>query len=150
IHEVLFPDGLRFTQLPYKLQWAASDVRLTQLKRDELDLVIRELGGGPLLQALYRAHAAYGEALGITETSVREPTTSIRRAYEEVLDAMRAYVVTVVSTSRKGDPASQDQAERLLKPLSDWPTRRGRSMQAGEPLAMPSELTTTSAREPTG
>lgn len=82
-------------------------------------------GDGPFLGGLRRAHAAYGQALGITEVKgTLPPPPQIREAREAVLEDIRFYAAQIVGSVSRKDPASEETAERLLRPIAEWPTRR--------------------------
>lgn len=125
LQAVLFADGLRFTQLPYKKQWAEADARVQRLKQDGLDKVIEQLGGRALLQNLREAHAAYGEALGITRPlAAPSPTTELREPLQGLRDALRGYVLQLMSHADAEPETGEPLAERLLRPLREHTTAR--------------------------
>lgn len=123
--DVLFEDGLRFTQLPYKKEWAEADARLARLHRDGLDTVIESLGGRSILRNLRQAHDEYGRALGITQPSPEADPTSMREPLQAVRGALRSYVLQVTSHADSEDSeAAQALAERLLTPLRSFAPRK--------------------------
>jgi hypothetical protein len=89
IHDTLFPAGLKFTRLPYKLEWAEADARLSRITTDKLDTQIEQLGGKPILDQLRAAHQAYGEALGIT-AETQDNTVGLREPLKQFTAALRA------------------------------------------------------------
>jgi hypothetical protein len=113
--------------LPFREEWVASQSRIARIQADNLDRSIAQLGGATILDALERAHAEYGHALGITEGSGADPSPpiSLRELVSAFQTALRAYVVRVVATVEPDDEVSEQLAAYLLKPLVDW--RRGRS-----------------------
>src|SRR5262249_53134424 len=98
----LFPDGLKFVLLAYKLEWAESDARLLLIKEEKLDAQIGKLGGEEILKALHAAHKEYGEAIGITGAPA-EGLSTIRDALDDFIDALRTYVVRVSASVSKKD-----------------------------------------------
>lgn len=116
----LYPDGLRFTRLPTREEWAESEKRLTLIQRDHLAPRIVALGGAPFLDYLRTAHAAYGVALGITveKDVVTAPLLGDQR--RDVLGALRSYVLQVVAYGDRDEGDSKAIAERLLRPLAEW------------------------------
>lgn len=121
IAETFFPDGLKFTQLPYKLQWADSQVRIDALKERNLAGIFHELNGSAFVTALKSAHEAYGKALGITKTKPQPPEPpEVRKALDGFTEALRSYVVQVVAFADAGGPEAGETAKKLLAPLADW------------------------------
>jgi hypothetical protein len=119
LYASLFPKGLQFLTLDFKDEWTESQNRLDQITTRGLDLLIDELGGGPFLATIARAHRAYGDALHITgQGSTPEPDCLVRRSLAETHMALRDYVAQVAAMVRRTDPSSVDTAGRLLAPLS--------------------------------
>lgn len=138
---VLYPDGLRFTRLPAREEWAESDKRLTLMERDGLAPLIDALGGTPFLEHLRSAHSAYGVALGITAEKPVEPTAPLlgdqRR---DLLGALRSYVLQVVAYGDRDEGGSKALAEHLLRPLAEWQTQHpAGTAPAKDPAAAPAE-----------
>lgn len=125
ILDVLFADGLRFTQLPYKKEWAEADARLARLSRDGLDTIIEALGGRSILHNLRRAHDEYGRALGITGPSPEAELISLREPLDGVLSALRSYVLQAASYADAEDrPEATALLDRLLAPLRSFAGRK--------------------------
>jgi hypothetical protein len=124
VRSTMFPDGLKFTQLPYRLQWAASETRIDQLKTGGLAEVVRRLGGERFLKLLVREHARYGDVLAITHEQGDPDDATVRDHYDALQGALRDYVVAVVATAVAGDETAQEKVDRLLKPIADWPLRK--------------------------
>lgn len=121
--QALFPDGLKFTQLAYRLEWTEAQARLERLRSEGLDALIRGLGGGPILRFLYAAHAEYGESLGLTSPLVSQPALSgLREPREAAAAALRSYILRITTEREDGDAATQAQCEALLLPLRDLAT----------------------------
>lgn len=119
LYASLFPKGLQFLTLDYKDEWTESKNRLEHIAAHRLDDLIDELGGGPFLAQLARAHEAYGAALHITgDASTPEPDAVVRRTLGETHMALREYVAQVAATVRRNDRSTVELAARLLAPLS--------------------------------
>ncbi|MBX3221054.1 MAG: hypothetical protein KF795_11090 [Labilithrix sp.] len=119
LYTSLFPKGLQFLTLDFKDEWTESQNRLDQITTRGLDRLIDELGGGPFLHTLARAHRAYGDALHITGGGTTpEPDSMVRRALEATHMALRDYVAQVAAMVRRDDPALVNVAGHLLAPLS--------------------------------
>lgn len=117
----LFPKGLKFTQLPYKLEWSQVEARIVRIDARGLDTKIRQLGGAPFLTQLRKAHKEYGEALGITGVlAVEEPAAGVRDAYDNFLIALRNYVLKVAAHVEPDEPETGELAAILLAPLHAW------------------------------
>jgi hypothetical protein len=117
----LFPDGLKFVLMAYKLQWAESNTRLLLVKEHKLESELERLGALPLLKRLRDAHKEYGEALGITNVSKVEPATAtLRETLSEFCDALRHYIVRVAATVHRNDEKSAAFAQTLLAAVERW------------------------------
>jgi hypothetical protein len=117
----LFPDGLKFTLLPHKLEWAESDARLMRIRKARLDAAIRRLGGFAFLDALRTAHKEFGDALGVTAPPAPPaPSRNVRAALDDFGFALRAYVVKVTAHIDDDRPETKALARELLAPLEAW------------------------------
>lgn len=133
--ELVFPDGLKFTQLSYKLEWAESDVRLARLDQGENEAIVKRLGAEPLVENLRKAHVAYGEALDLTTARVKlKAQGKMREPLLRFSDALRSYAVVVAAHAADGDPEAQALAEALLAPVTTW---RSGGTRKGKPDAAP-------------
>jgi hypothetical protein len=141
----LFPEGLRFIQLAYKLQWSESNTRLTLIKERRLDADLEKLGATPIYKRLREAHKEYGEALNIT--SAAELTTvnnTVRQALDEFCDSLRHYIVRVAASVKRRDEKSALVAQALLAPLEAWqsgPVTRAESEPIQPPAPAPTQPT---------
>lgn len=132
----LFPTGLDFLKLPYRLQWAEAQTRLQLIERDKLEADIDRLAGKQFLPAIREAHEAYGRVLGMHEPLPNAAQTpQVRGALDAFVKALRDYVVKVVASVDEDDPASQTTAESLLTPLEAWQSTAKRSPSPGSSAA---------------
>jgi hypothetical protein len=129
--ELVFPDGLSFTKLPYRVEWQESKVRLDAIAREGHEKTFKQLGGGAFLANIVEAQAGYGVALHITVAAPAEATAAVRVRLVAVLDAVRDYVNRVSAHAEPDVPGSVELAEALLLPLSVWETTH----RAGAPVA---------------
>ncbi|AUX22720.1 hypothetical protein SOCEGT47_032260 [Sorangium cellulosum] len=139
LRATLFPKGLKFTQIAYKLEWAESNTRILLIKDSELEAQIEKLGAGKILERLYEAHDEYGAALGITspmETPEVE-TANVREALDELVEALRTYVVRVSGMVSKRDPTKTELAQQLLAPIENWQPAAARTKAAEPPAGAP-------------
>jgi hypothetical protein len=136
---MLFPEGLKFTQLAYKLQWAESNTRILVIEEQKLEPQLKKLGAEKILEKLYEAHKEYGEAQGITAPAevVVEETTTVREAFDELMEALRVFIVRATGMVSKKDPTKGDIAEQLLAPIMAWETPGARGKGAEPPAAEP-------------
>src|SRR6185295_16689481 len=119
-----------------KAEWAESDTRLRLIDGQGLGAAIERLGGAPILDRLRDAHRRYGEALGITTAS--EPAAAVanlRTLLAAFADALRHYIVRVVASVRKGQPATAAFARELLAPIENWEAPGASSKAPASPEA---------------
>jgi len=122
----VFPEGLKFVLLAYKLEWAESNTRLLLIKGRELDAEFEKLGATPILKRLREAHKEYGQALGVTSaTKAAAANATMRDVLEEFSAALRHYIVCVAASVRRNDGKSAAFAEALLAPVQSWTTPGG-------------------------
>lgn len=120
MYAVLFPTRLKFTRLPYQLEWAEAETRLNRIASDNFDPEIEKLGGKLLIQQVRDAHTAYGEALGITAEGQDPNAIAIREPLQAFTTALRAYVLAVAAHTDPNDPTSVSVTNSLLAPLHKW------------------------------
>ncbi len=145
IAAAFFPDGLKFTQLPYKQEWAEADLRLRVLEdKPDYEKTVKKLGGEPFLVHLREAHKEYGDALGVTtaRASDEQPkAAAIREAMTPLLDAIRTYAIRVMAHADPDDEAASSLSEGLLLPLRNWEDGRKASRTVAETPADSTPLT---------
>jgi hypothetical protein len=117
--DALFPEGLTFLRLPFAEEWAESERRIHRIENEGLAHDLDVLCGREFLAEVRRAHAAYGDAIGVTkpvptdhdgERSLVEPLRQLTRAIGK-------YAVQVVATADSDDPATVTAARAALAPL---------------------------------
>jgi hypothetical protein len=123
LHKLLFPDGLRFTQLEYGAQWAEAEARMQLLKKDRLEATLTELCGKAFVSELHRAHAAYGVMVGATGAAERKgqsgaPELSVLR--KRAQQAILAYQIQLVAMCMAGDAAEQAAGREALRPIDEY------------------------------
>jgi hypothetical protein len=115
----IFPDGISFTKLPYKIQFGESQARLESIANEGHEETFAVLGGSSFLAELYRTHKGYESAL----KPLLELDDDPRNRNEELaaaLPALRQYVLRVVSYSDPGIAGSEALSQALLAPLARW------------------------------
>jgi hypothetical protein len=115
----IFPDGISFTRLPYRVQFAESQARLDAIANEGHEETFAVLGGSSFLAELYRTHKAYEEALSPLLALDEDPKNS-REELAAAMAALRQYVLRVVSFSDPGISGSEALSNALLAPLARW------------------------------
>lgn len=143
--DLVYPEGLRFTQLGYKLEWAESQTRLDRLAEKANASLVKELGGEMFVRVLREAHREYGVALKITEAKEEaKAAAKVRAPLDAFADALRRYALRVTSyvDDQDDDEEAAALAAKLLAPLSTWRSaerRAGRADAGEEPETPPAE-----------
>ena len=148
----LYPTGLKFIQLNYKLEWAEVEARLVRIDTRGLDAKLRQLGGAAFLTQLRKAHKEYGEALGMAGVLPADaPPAGVRDAYDSFLLALRNYVLKVTAHVEPNEPETAELAAVLLAPLQVWRVGPAAVSSGGtardpsdeQPVAEPAPTSTT-------
>lgn len=129
--EKLFPDGLGFLTLPYSHEWAESSQRLALLDDKATDAELRDLVGDDFVDELEKAHAAYGEALGITEAQAPPYVVRVQEPLRDLQSAVRDYALQLGAAA--GDqPDFADAARAALAPIDRAREDAARAAASGE------------------
>ena len=115
----IFPDGVSFTRLPYRVQFSESQARLDAIANERLEETFAALGGSSFLTELYRTHRAYEEALRPLLALDDDPSNR-REELAAAMSALRQYVGRVASYSDPGLSGSEALSQALLAPLARW------------------------------
>lgn len=122
----LFPQGLRFINLPYEEQWAHCQRLLETIDNDEqLVADLEELVGEPILVELRAAQAAYGDALGITAERTVPVVVPLLDRLNAVRAAIVGYALQIVAM-QDADPERIADARRALAPIDERRARDAR------------------------
>jgi hypothetical protein len=136
-YERLFSDGLGFTQLAFKLEWAASEEKLRLLRDDPgLEADLRTMGGSVFLTCLRAAHQLYGRVLGLSADAAPTGAPLVQQALDEFRRALRSYVVQV-SAFGDAEPKRANLARELLAPLGT-PEFLSATLREGATVTTPS------------
>lgn len=136
----LFRDGLKFTQLPFKLEWAEADARLRTIDADAgIAEGFARLHGDVFLENLRKAHKEYGAALGITsvKTPEAQPGASLKEPLALVRAALRMYALRVLAHEDGDDVEASGATASLLAPLVEWQSRGGKLTKIAPPPEAP-------------
>ncbi|MBK9266545.1 MAG: hypothetical protein IPM54_43005 [Polyangiaceae bacterium] len=112
----IFPNGFELVRPPPLLEWAESEARLGRIDLGGFEATLRAIGGGPFVEAIREAHAAYGRALGNAEGGAWS-SRAIKRSLDASVLAIHAYVTCVIAELCDGDPESTAHLHALLAPL---------------------------------
>jgi hypothetical protein len=121
--EAVFSGGLRFLNLPYRVQWAESQTKLDRLAQPEHVEHVRALGGEAFVEVIARSHGAYGVALNVTKRKADvEAAVKVRGPLDAFFEALRSYVLRVSNyrDENASDEAARRLARALLEPLTTW------------------------------
>lgn len=119
LYSQIFPDGVTFTRLPYRVQFAESQARLDSIANEGHEETFAVLGGSSFLAELYRTHKAYEEALRPL-LALDEDPKGRNEELAAAMQALRQYVSRVVSFADPGISGSEALSNALLAPLARW------------------------------
>lgn len=118
---MLFPEGLTFTQLPYRTEWAEIEKRMRVIAQGGYAATFAALSGQPFLDQVTELQKQYGDLLHVTLAApLADKDPAVRPAYDAALSALREYVLKVVAHVEPDQPATRELSEALLQPLADW------------------------------
>jgi hypothetical protein len=119
--DAIYPNGLKFTQLTFKLEWAESQARLDRLEEEYYSGLLKKLGGVPFLEELREVQRAYGAALMITPGGAPKSARTHEHApLQEFVEALRAYVVQASAHAETGEGDAKAIIDDLLAPFTVW------------------------------
>ncbi|WP_282416615.1 hypothetical protein [Polyangium sp. 15x6] len=125
----VFADGRKFVNLKVKEEWAAVETKLATIDREGLGASIDAIGATPVLGLLRQMQAVYGAVIGTTE--VPEEAPEVRESKDTLLDSIRAYVIQVAGTIKRGKPETAARADALLRPVREWESTKPSKEKAG-------------------
>lgn len=115
----LFPEGLRFLNLPYQEQWSHCQRLIEAIDNDEqLATDLDELVGEPIVAELRAAQEAYGEALGITAERTSPQAVPVLELMNAVRTAIVGYALQIVAMQDVDSDRIAD-ARRALAPIDE-------------------------------
>ena len=134
---LLFPDGLRFTQLEYGAQWVEADSRIGILSADRARLrtELAELVGEDFVEELFRTHAAYGEMVGATRRRPPRSRPDLRSLRRRLMDAATAHLIQLVAAHLNDSTNGRTRAEiqRCFAAVDLYRDKLGGPRREGEP-----------------
>lgn len=140
LRDLLFPEGTSFVRADYRQQWAASQLHLERIDEEELAAEIDALAGPDYLPFIRRAHAAFGDALGLGADRPEAPsTTAIADASSALAFAIAEYGRLLTGELDRTDPDSVATFRRAMAPIDEHrATAFGpRSRLTDEPVVEP-------------
>lgn len=129
--KMLYPDGRKFLNSPYVVEYAESQKRLDLIDKNNLGPEIDALCGPEFLPELRAAHEEYGRAVLSTlagETSVIP--NELRPYMASLSDSIVNYAIQVVATVDPDDPTTVERVRAMLRPmevLREQQARRGKN-----------------------
>jgi hypothetical protein len=118
LRDTLFPAGLSFLRLDYKLQWAEAEKILQRIEQETLAPEIDDLAGPEFLSEVRLAHTAYGAVLGITSPAPETLQVKLQDPLREVTRAIANYGLQVVAAAN-ADPGWLVAARAALRPIDE-------------------------------
>ncbi|MGI5863712.1 MAG: hypothetical protein ACOX6T_16875 [Myxococcales bacterium] len=137
LHAILFGDGLKFTLSDYRSEWGHSNVLLSFLSEEKNAALVRELGVQALVDAVREAHELYGQRLGITRARAPDEKPELRSRSLSFARALRRFVLQLAAYGESGEPGSEELAEKVLRPLVEWRSRRTSAKPISTPEVVP-------------
>jgi hypothetical protein len=126
----LFPQGLRFLNLPYEEQWAHGQRLLEAIDRDaQLAADVEELVGEAIFAELQAAQKAYGDALGITAVRVTPAAIPLLDRLAAVRAAIVGYALQIIAM-QDVDANRIPDARKALGPIDERRAREARRATA--------------------
>jgi hypothetical protein len=120
----LYPNGLDFTQMGFKVEWAESSIRLKRVEEQRLGTHFTTLGLAEYHTKLLALQAEYGKALGVTDVNApAAPVPSQLEPLQALGVELKDWVVRVVASVEPDRPKSGERARRLLNPIEEWKSR---------------------------
>ena len=124
LHAMLFPDGLRFTQLEYGAQWAEAESRIQLLKQDHHERMLEQLCGKAFVAELYRCHEAYGAIVGTTAKKAKkaqpEERPDLNLLRKKTQQAILAHQIQLVAMAISTDPSERAAGRAALRPIDEY------------------------------
>ncbi|MCX4242317.1 hypothetical protein [Paraliomyxa miuraensis] len=129
--ERLFPTGLDFLTLSYPAEHAQSERRLQIIEAEGLRDDLDHLVGESFIDELLEAHAAYGEALGITKPAeAPEAKELLVEPLRELGEAIVTYSLQIIAFAALS-PDNLAPAKRALLPIDQFRAAASRRNAAG-------------------
>jgi hypothetical protein len=121
IGERLFPTGLDFLTLQFLAEHAQSDKRIKIIEAEGLRPALDHLVGEVFMEELLAAHAAYGEALGITKAKGGDakPAPALDEPLRALSQSVVAYALQIVAfAALKAE--NVEPARQALRPIDEY------------------------------
>ncbi len=133
---------LSILKLNYLAEFAQIGARLDALKREGCLDAARRFAGPEFLDEVLRCHAAYGEALGVSDEAVRSEEGDTPRADRgaarlELAETIGEYAVQVLALARSGRPATWTIVQSALAPILELRARQAEQLRAEAPVRPP-------------
>jgi hypothetical protein len=129
---------LSWLTLKFNEQWAQAQRRLDRVASEGLRGTIDELAGAGFLDEVELAHAAYGEALGITSRSEHaDDNAAMVEPLRDLASAIAKYGLQVCALHEGASEDERRDLVKALRPIDGHRERhaRGSAAAEGEPVS---------------
>lgn len=131
IHDLLFPDGLAFTQVSFTRQHTQSEHRIEFIDERGLAKDLAALVGDYFVALLRAAHLALGDALGITKARAPAVPVLLTEPLRALADAIGDYALQLLAVARD-NPQTCDEVVFALSPILESRASVGRRNAADD------------------
>lgn len=131
LHDLLFPDGLEFTQLPFSHLHCETERRLVLLEERDLEKVLARLVGGNFVDHLRDAYEAAGDALGVNERLDPVAPVFVAEPLRVLVEAIVGYALQLLAVARL-DPDKREAIAFALSPIDEYRASVRRSIARGD------------------
>lgn len=119
IHDLLFPEGLEFTQLPFSHLHSETERRLLIIDERGHAKDLARLVGDDFLVSLRAAYQAAGDALGVNKPIVPSAPVFVAEPLRVLIDAITGYALQLLAVARL-DPEKRDAVLFALGPIDEY------------------------------
>lgn len=121
IGERLFPTGLDFLALQFLAEHAQSELRIKIIEAEGLRAALDHLVGEVFMDELLAAHAAYGDALGITKATsgAAKSAPLLDEPLRALAQSVVAYSLQIVAFAAL-KPENVEPARQALRPIDEY------------------------------
>jgi hypothetical protein len=131
LHDLLFPEGLGFTQLAFSHLHCETERRLMMLEERDLEKVLARLVGAEFVELLRAAYEAAGDALGVNERIEPVVSVSVAGPLRTVVEAIVGYALQLLAVARL-DPDKREAVAFALSPIDEYRASVRRAIARGD------------------
>lgn len=136
VHTTLFSGGLAFLQADHQIQWNVTDELLTTIDEDDLGDFLDRVVGPEFLAEVRLAHAAHGQAFGITKAlPTSEAPPSLAEPLSRFVTALAEYTLQLAAlvASSTTEASVKAAARAALAPIDAFRAMQRSKGEAGAP-----------------